>query len=168
MQTRAAIATAHTLAEKIGWGYLVITTGGLAGYAPVAPGTMGTVVAVPVYWLLMKLGWAPYLIVSLTLFWLGIQGADRIELATAQKDSGIIVIDEIVGYLITMLFLPERGVLVVVGFFVFRLLDILKPYPIRRLDRAPNLKGFGVMMDDVLAGVYGNIILQLVVLYLRQ
>jgi phosphatidylglycerophosphatase A len=61
-----------------------------------------------------------------------------------------------------MFLLPQRWLFVLLGFFVFRFFDILKPYPIRRLDNNPNLKGFGVMIDDVVAGVYGNIVLQIV------
>ncbi len=154
--------TIQVLAQKIGWFYVVLTTGGFSGYAPVAPGTWGTVVAIPLYLLLLKSGWFLYILAALILFYLGTEGADKIEAATQQKDSGIIVIDEIVGYLVTMLFLPQNWIFVILGFFVFRFFDILKPSPIRQLDHNPNLKGFGVMIDDVLAGVYGNIVLQIV------
>jgi phosphatidylglycerophosphatase A len=157
----------QTLAEKIGWFYLIMTTGCFSGYAPIASGTAGTVVAIPLYLLLVKLGWIPYLVISVILFWIGVQGADRTEAVTQLKDNGIIVIDEIVGYLVTMLFLPQRWTMIILGFFVFRLFDIVKPYPIRKLDLNPNLKGFGVMIDDLLAGVYGNIVLQLVVILIQ-
>ena len=151
-----------SLAEKIGWFHVVVATGCFSGYAPIASGTAGTAVAIPLYLLLVQAGWIPYILFSLLLFWIGVQGANRIEAATKRKDHGIIVVDEIVGYLITMLFLPQHWLFVVLGFFVFRFFDILKPYPIRRLDLNPNLGGFGVMIDDVLAGVYGNIVLQIV------
>lgn len=153
----------QTLAKKIGWFQLVVTTGCFSGYAPIAPGTVATAVAIPIYLLFFKLGWIPYLIGSLVLFLIGIQGANRLEEVMQQKDSRLIVIDEIVGYLVTMAFLPLNWIFVILGFFLFRFFDILKPYPIRKLDLNPNLKGFGVMIDDVLAGVYGNIILQVIV-----
>ena len=152
----------QTLAKKIGWFQLVVTTGLLSGYSPIASGTAGTVVAIPLYLLLVKAGWIPYFVATALLFWLGMQGANRIEQATGKKDHGIIVIDEIIGYLITMAFLPQTWLFVILGFFVFRFFDILKPYPIRKIDLNQNLKGFGVMADDALAGVYGNILLLLV------
>ena len=152
----------QTLAKQIGWFHLLVTTGCFSGYAPIASGTAGTVVAIPLYLLFARFGWLPYLTASLLLFFIGLQGANRIEETTQQKDNGIIVIDEIVGYLVTMAFLPQTWLFVVLGFFVFRFFDILKPYPIRKLDKNPNLKGFGVMIDDVLAGVYGNIVLQVI------
>lgn len=152
----------QALADKIGWFHVVVSTGCFSGYAPVASGTAGTVVAIPLYLLLVRIGWIPYILVSLVLFFIGMKGANRIEESTEQQDNGIIVIDEIVGYLATMLFLPQNWIFVILGFFAFRLFDILKPYPIRKLDMNPNLKGFGVMIDDVLAAVYGNVVLQIV------
>lgn len=157
-----AVQTIQTLAQKIGWFHVLVTTGCFSGYAPVASGTAGTLVAIPLYLLLVKAGWIPYILISLVLFYIGMKGADRIEEVTQQKDTGIIVIDEIVGYLVTMVFLPQDWIFIMLGFFVFRVFDILKPYPIRQLDKNPNLKGFGVMIDDVLAAVYGNVVLQIV------
>jgi phosphatidylglycerophosphatase A len=161
----------RTLAKKIGWGYMLVTTGCFSGYSPIAPGTAGTVVAIPLYLVLLGMlripqsewvGWILYIIAAVGLFVIGMYGADRIELVTQQKDHGIIVVDEIVGYLVTMFLLPQQWLFIILGFFVFRFFDIWKPYPIRRLDKNPNLKGFGVMIDDVLAGVYGNIVLHIV------
>jgi phosphatidylglycerophosphatase A len=166
------------LADKIGWVCVILATGCFSGYAPIASGTAGTVVAIPLYLLFVRMGWILYAISSLTLFALGMYGATKIEDITQRKDNRIIVIDEIVGYLVTMFLVPYppltppgrgwgfivpgRGwVFIILGFFVFRFFDILKPYPIRKLDQNPNLKGFGVMIDDVLAGVYGNIVLQI-------
>lgn len=163
------MAGLQKFAKSVGWGYLTLSTGLFSGFAPVASGTFGTMVGIPLYIGLMKLGaflpagwmqWVPYGVISLILFLLGIQGANRIEEASQEQDHGIIVIDEIVGYLITMAFLPFNWQWITAGFFVFRFFDILKPYPIRSLDENPNLKGFGVMIDDALAGVYGNLLLQ--------
>lgn len=157
------VKTIRPLAEKIGWFYMITATGVFSGFSPWASGTMGTVVAIPIYLLFFQAGWFPYLILALVLFGIGLQGANKIEEATEQQDSGIIVIDEIVGYLITMLFLPLHWFLIILGFFVFRLFDIVKPYPIRKIDENMQLRGFGVMLDDVLAGVYANIGLQIFV-----
>ncbi len=168
------MAGLQKFAKKVGWGQLALTTGLFSGFAPIASGTFGTLVGIPLYLGLMKLGaflpagwmqWLPYGAIALVLFLFGIQGANRIEEASQEQDHGIIVIDEIVGYLITMAFLPFawqpfKWQWIIAGFFVFRFFDILKPYPIRSLDENPNLKGFGVMIDDALAGVYGNILLQ--------
>ena len=174
----------QALADKIGWFHAVVATGCFSGYAPIASGTAGTVVAIPLYLLFVRTGWILYVIDALVLFVVGMQSATRIEVVTEQKDNGIIVIDEIVGYLVTMFLVPYppltppgrgwefilsgRGWLfVVLGFFVFRLFDIVKPYPARKLDENPTLKGFGVMIDDVLAGVYGNMVLQILVMAMR-
>jgi phosphatidylglycerophosphatase A len=169
--------TLPALAKKIGWFYTLLSTGCLSGYAPVAPGTLGTAVAILPYLLLMQIGgllksgwmgWSIYIVVTVLVFVFGVQGADRVEAATQQKDGGIIVIDEIVGYLVTMFLVPQEWLLVIIGFFVFRFFDIAKPYPIRKLDKNPNLKGFGVMIDDVLAGVYSNIVMQILVVVMRR
>jgi len=163
-----AIQAIQALADKVGWFYVVVTTGCFSGYAPIASGTAGTVVAIPLYLLLVRTGWIPYIIGSFVVFWIGVQGANRVEEVTKQKDNGIIVIDEIAGYLVTMMFLPQQWLFIVLGFFMFRLFDILKPYPIRKFDLNPNLKGFGVMIDDIFAGVYGNVVLQIVARLIYQ
>lgn len=157
----------QTLAKKIGWFQLIVTTGLFSGFSPFAPGTAGTAAAIPIYLLLVKLGWMPYFAATALLFGLGTLGANRIEAATGKKDHGIIVIDEIIGYLLTMAFLPQTWLFVILGFFVFRFFDILKPYPIRKIDLNPNLKGFGVMADDALAGIYGNIVLQIAAQFIQ-
>jgi phosphatidylglycerophosphatase A len=172
---KKSVTAIQDLIEKVGWFHAVLATGLFSGYSPVAPGTAGTVVAIPLYLLFVRTGWIPYVFVSLILFFVGIQGATRIEDAMQKQDPKIVVIDEIVGYLVTMFLLPQWGVfalfgfqipkqwvLPVLGFFVFRVFDIVKPYPARKLDENPNLQGFGIMIDDVFAGIYSNIVLQVV------
>jgi phosphatidylglycerophosphatase A len=91
--------------------------------------------------------------------------AGEAEKVFEEKDSGLIVIDEMVGVLVTLLFIPWGIKSVVVGFFLFRLMDIVKPFPIRRLERSlPG--GWGVVGDDVLAGVYANVALRVVMAFL--
>lgn len=122
---------------------------------------MATLATIPVWWLLAQLGIFFYMGITLLLTWLGIFAAQAYENQSQTHDSSEIVIDEVVGFLITMTWLPMTWQSVVAGFVLFRLLDIFKPFPIRQLDRkVPG--GFGVAVDDIAAGLIGNIILQLV------
>lgn len=137
----------------------VIATALGAGYSPVAPGTCGTVVAVPLAWALAALPIWQFVLVIIAVTAVAIWAADRADRAWGTHDSGRIVIDEVAGYLATML-LVDRGhwAPLAVGFVVFRALDIIKPPPVRWLDE--NLPGgFGVVLDDVAAGVMGMLIM---------
>ncbi|MGH9900253.1 MAG: phosphatidylglycerophosphatase A family protein [Pyrinomonadaceae bacterium] len=172
--TRAFLARAprkKTARDRLA---LAVATCGV-GYLPVAPGTWGSAVGVGVYLLSRAAsndllafaaarGWGVPALESLrTTFELvmliaiiiaGIWAATRAEPLLGRKDPGAIVIDEVAGQLITFLFIPSNAGLwaVVAGFFAFRLFDIWKPYPIRRLEALES--GLGVMADDVLAGAY--------------
>jgi phosphatidylglycerophosphatase A len=137
----------------------VIATALGAGYSPIAPGTCGTAVTVPLAFALATLPLWQYAIVVVAITAVGIWAADRADRAWGTHDSGRIVIDEVAGYLVTMA-LVDRGhwAPLVVGFVVFRALDIIKPPPVRWLDR--NLPGgFGVVIDDIAAGVLGMVIM---------
>lgn len=130
-----------------------------AGYSPLAPGTCGTLVTIPLAWALAGLPLWQYLAAVVAVIGVGIWAAERADKAWGTHDSGRIVIDEVAGYLVTMA-LVARGhwVPLVVGFVVFRALDIIKPPPIRWLDE--NLPGgFGVVIDDVAAGVLGMVVM---------
>jgi len=130
-----------------------------AGYSPIAPGTCGTAVTVPLAFALAALPLWQYVVILIAITAIGIWAADRADRAWGTHDSGRIVIDEVAGYLTTMA-LVDRGhwIPLIVGFIVFRLLDITKPPPIRWLDR--NIPGgFGVVLDDVAAGVLGMVIM---------
>jgi phosphatidylglycerophosphatase A len=130
-----------------------------AGYSPIAPGTCGTAVTVPLAFALAPLPLWQFLIVLLAITLVGIWAAGRADRAWGTHDSGRIVVDEVAGYLTTMA-LVDRGhwIPLLVGFVVFRVLDIVKPPPIRWLDRnVPG--GFGVVIDDVAAGVLGMVIM---------
>lgn len=126
-----------------------------AGYSPVAPGTCGTLVTVPLAWALASVGLGVYLAITAAVIALGIWAADRADRAWGTHDSGRIVIDEVAGYLLTVAAVDRsHWAPLVVGFVVFRALDIIKPPPIRWLDE--NLPGgFGVVLDDVAAGALG-------------
>ena len=126
-----------------------------AGYSPVAPGTCGTAVAIPLAWALASLPLWQFAIVVAAVTGIAIWAADRADRAWGTHDSGRIVIDEVAGYLVTVALIDRtdwRALLV--GFVVFRALDIIKPPPVRWLDE--NLPGgWGVVLDDVAAGVLG-------------
>lgn len=126
-----------------------------AGYSPVAPGTCGTAVAVPLAWALAPLPLWQFLIVAIVVTLVGIWAAARADHAWGSHDSGRIVIDEVAGYLFTVALVDRsHWAPLAVGFVVFRFLDIVKPPPVRWLDE--NLPGgWGVVLDDVAAGVMG-------------
>ncbi len=123
-----------------------------SGLAPRAPGTFGTLVAVPVYLLCAQLPLVIYLSVVVAAFVLGVYLCGRTARALDVHDHPGIVWDEVVGYLLTMAWAPSGWLWVVLGFICFRLFDILKPWPISVLDRSVH-GGLGIMIDDALAGV---------------
>lgn len=141
--------------------FLLLATGFGTGYSPIAPGTLGTLIAVPIYYFLSNISSPIYEITLIGFFFLSIWVSGNAEIAFGKKDDRRIVIDEVIGFLITMHWVPKNIYFILIGFLLFRFFDILKPFPIRRLEK--RLKGgFGVVLDDVLAGVYANIILRLI------
>lgn len=130
-----------------------------SGLAPVAPGTFGTLAAVPLYYLLLHGGDTVYFSVLAAAAVLGIGICGYTARALGVHDHPAIVWDEVVGYLITMVWAPQAWYWMAVGFVLFRLFDILKPWPIRWVDRRVH-GGFGIMFDDVLAGVMAWLVLQ--------
>lgn len=135
-----------------------------AGKIPFAPGTFGTLAAVPIYLLLRETGLLFYAVVTIALFGIGVWCCSETERDFGTKDMSAIVWDEIVGFLVAMFAVPAGWGWLAAGFLLFRLFDIWKPYPIRRLERMPG--GFGVMIDDVLAGVYACLVLHVAALLL--
>lgn len=132
------------------------------GCAPKAPGTFGTLAAVPVYLLCQNLSLTVYLLLTLVLFVIGIWLCQVTADAMGLHDAPAIVWDEIVGYLITMIAAPPGVIWVVCGFVLFRLFDIWKPWPIRVIDSKVH-GGLGIMLDDVLAAVFALICMQLLI-----
>ncbi|MBN4073699.1 MAG: phosphatidylglycerophosphatase A [Gammaproteobacteria bacterium] len=130
------------------------------GLAPKAPGTCGTLLGLALYWLLQYLAVSPIIFIAITIvcFIAGIWICQYTADALGVHDHPAIVWDEVVGYLITMMFAPSGWLWMLVGFGLFRLFDIWKPWPIRVIDRSVH-GGFGIMFDDVLAGVYAAIVL---------
>ncbi|MDH3879660.1 MAG: phosphatidylglycerophosphatase A [Desulfobacterales bacterium] len=141
---------------------LFVATGFFIGTVPFAPGTFGTLIGLPVCFLLSRLNFLQSVICILVFIPFAIWIASAAEKILRQKDPGQIVIDEIVGLIITFVGLPFNLKTVLAGFIIFRVLDILKPFPIRTLEKRVG-GGSGVVLDDVLAGVYGNLILRLVI-----
>lgn len=130
------------------------------GLAPRAPGTVGTLVGIPLYLLLQPLAAGYYLAVVAVGFLVGIYVCRRTAGDVGVHDHPAIVWDEVIGYLVTMALVPASWLAVVAGFLLFRLFDVLKPPPIRAVDRRIH-GGFGIMFDDVLAGLYAWLCLQL-------
>ena len=144
---------------------LFLATGFGVGYFPIAPGTLGTLVAIPIYYFLSEIPSPLYEITLVGFFFLSVWISENAERFFGKKDDQRIVIDEIMGFLITMLWIPKTVPFIIIGFFLFRFFDILKPFPIRRLEK--RLKGgYGVVLDDVMAGVYANIVLHLIHLFM--
>ena len=139
---------------------LLLASGFGAGYSPFAPGTVGTLVAVPLFLVLSLIATPSYEVTLAAFFFLSCWVADRAEAYFGRRDDPRIVIDEIMGFLLTMLWVPKTSLFLTLGFFAFRFFDIVKPPPGRRLERLPG--GWGVVMDDVSAGIYANIVLQIV------
>ncbi len=130
-----------------------------AGLAPAAPGTFGTLVAIPIAFLLRASGSdVVYLAVVAVMLALGVWAAAITGRDLGVPDHGAIVCDEVVAFLLVLFFVDLDGAQVAFGFLLFRLFDILKPPPIRQLDRALQ-NGVGVMLDDLIAAGYTLIVL---------
>ena len=136
------------------------------GLSPRAPGTVGTLGAIPLVWVLARLGPLPYLGFTLFLAVAGVIVAQFYEefLAGGEHDRPEFVLDEVVGFLITMALVPLTPLTWLAGFALFRAFDIWKPYPISWVDRhVPG--GFGAMADDLLAGIFSSLALQVALHY---
>lgn len=132
---------------------------GYVGYFPIAPGTAGSAAALALY-ALVRWSASPLVegVVLVTVALVGTWSASIAERQFGVTDSGQIVIDEVLGMLMTLAFVPLTWPGVIVGFFVFRALDIVKPFPANAAERLHG--GLGVMADDAMSGVYGNIIVR--------
>lgn len=135
------------------------------GFSPVASGTVGTLAAIPLYFLLAGLSLPLYSLTLLAFFFFACWAAGQAELIFNEKDSGKIVIDEVVGYLVTMIAVPFSFTAVILGFFLFRFFDITKIPPARFFDRQVK-NGYGVVLDDVVAGAYACLALHLILRFL--
>jgi phosphatidylglycerophosphatase A len=133
-----------------------VATCGYIGYAPVAPGTFGSAAGLAVYGLVRMAGSTTVEIAAIVLlFAIGVWSANEAERHFDKIDPGPVVLDEVVGMLITLALLRVNITGAIVGFFLFRALDVFKPWPSGRFERLPG--GLGVMADDGMAAVYGNL-----------
>ena len=141
---------------------IFLATGFYIGKIPFAPGSLGSLIGLPLSFALAGFLPAPAILCTLLLILLAIYIAGAAEKILKQNDPGCIVIDEIAGMVATLLGLPFNLITVVIGFIIFRILDILKPFPIRTLDkRIPG--GLGVVADDVAAGIITNLLLRIII-----
>jgi phosphatidylglycerophosphatase A len=139
-----------------------VSTAGYVGFLPVAPGTWGSAVGLLI---LLPLRWhgseMAEAVTMLALLAVGIWSAGVTGREMGDEDPGPVVIDEVVGMLITLLWIPVNVTGAVLGFLLFRVFDIIKPFPARQCERLPG--GWGVMLDDVMAGIYGQIAMRIAV-----
>jgi phosphatidylglycerophosphatase A len=145
--------------------YKHIATVGPVGFAPKAPGTAGTLAAL-IALVLLRPSTPVLLLLSVASVVIGTVASGRAEVALGRTDPGCIVIDEVAGYFISMLFLPQTFFYFAASFVLFRVFDIIKPPPIGRLQHLHG--GVGVMADDVAAGVLANAVLQVWRLLIAQ
>jgi phosphatidylglycerophosphatase A len=154
----------HTVGSRIA---LTVATFGYAGYAPIAPGTAGSAAALLLIVPLRLLGF-PWLdlAVAFSLFAIGVWSATLVERHLGVEDPGLVVIDEVLGMLVSLLWLPMSWPVVLTAFLVFRVFDIIKPWPAGRFEHLGG--GLGIMADDAMAGVYANLVVQGLVRWLPQ
>ena len=140
---------------------LLLATAGYVGFFPIAPGTAGSAAGLVVY-AAIRASHNPALEIAalVAILAVGIWSAGVVE-RTLGKDPGPVVIDEVLGMLVTLAFLNAGIAGVLVGFFVFRVFDVLKPFPAGRLEHLHG--GSGIMLDDVMAGIYANLVLRLLI-----
>jgi phosphatidylglycerophosphatase A len=136
-----------------------LATAGYAGYFPIAPGTVGSAIGLLVYGLVW---WTQSVAVEVSLivilFAVGVWAGTSAERYFGGIDPGPIVLDEVVGMLITLAFIPVGWTAIVAGFVLFRIFDVLKPFPAARLEKLHG--GLGVMADDAVAALYANVSLR--------
>ena len=137
---------------------VLLATAGGAGYVPFAPGTAGSAVGLVVYLLIR--GWPPAwqagLVLAISV--IGVWASDVAARHFGREDPSEVVIDEVAGQLVTLLFTGAGPMAAVIGFVLFRALDVVKPWPARSFERFPG--GIGIMADDLMAGVYGQLLLR--------
>lgn len=132
-------------------------------FFPKMPGTWGTILTFFIFYFLPELSILTFSTVTLIIFFTGVWASNILEKIHGE-DPQFIVIDEAVGFLVAVILLPKSFFLWVLGVALFRLFDIWKPFPVKNFEKFPN--GFGVMLDDAIAGVYANFVLQILFYFL--
>ena len=136
----------------------VLATAFGSGYAPIAPGTAGSAVGLLLFWPLAPLAWPWQLAACVLVFFVGVAAGGRVARNLGVEDPGLVVIDEVAGQWITLTALPFTPAVALAGFLLFRLMDVVKPWPARDLERLPG--GWGIMADDAAAGLYAQLVLR--------
>ena len=136
----------------------VIATAFGSGYSPFAPGTAGSAVGVLLFWPLAPLPWAWQLAAVAAVFFVGVAAAGHVARSVGLEDPGLVVVDEVAGQWITLVGLPFTPAVAAAGFVLFRVMDVVKPWPARDLERLHG--GWGIMADDVAAGGLAHLALR--------
>jgi phosphatidylglycerophosphatase A len=141
----------------------ILASGFGFGYGPIAPGTWGSLPGVALAWALGRTD-RPWALAAgaVVVTAVGLWAADRAAALWGEEDPGRVVVDEIAGQMVTLAFLPPAPGVLALGFVLFRLFDVWKPWPARRLEDLPG--GAGIMADDLAAGAYANLVLRLAVI----
>lgn len=130
------------------------------GYFPIAPGTLTSLVVILAYkFYLFRLSWSLYLLILFLLFFIGVYTSTKVESESRKKDPRKIVIDEACGQLLVLFRMGDAWFPILSGFLLFRIFDIVKPYPIKKVETLPS--GWGIMMDDIVAAIYAGVIINL-------
>jgi phosphatidylglycerophosphatase A len=152
---RAPVAGAPRRADLFS---IAVATGLGSGYSPFAPGTAGSAVGLLLFWPLHTAPAAMQVAAVAVLFVVGVVASTRVARGLGIEDPGIVVVDEVVGMWTSLLFLPFTPATAVAGFVLFRIMDVFKPYPARQFESLPG--GWGIMADDLMAGIYANLLLR--------
>lgn len=138
--------------------HFLIASGLYSGLSPVAPGTVGSLVVLLFLWLIPEQSVHLHLVIIVCLYFIGVWSSSNVAQKIG-KDPSLVVIDEMAGMWIPLAICPKRVIYYLIAFLLFRLLDIVKPFPIKRIERFPG--GWGIMTDDVIAGFYAAIGIEL-------
>jgi phosphatidylglycerophosphatase A len=155
-------AAARPSSRAIDFGAYLVATGLYSGLSPFAPGTAGSAVGLLLF---IPLAWASrsaQIGICVAVFFVGVYAAGHVARRVGLEDPGIVVVDEVLGMWLSVLGLPLTPVVAILGFLLFRILDIVKPYPAASLEHLPG--GWGIMADDVAAGLYANLLLRVFLL----
>ena len=153
-------------ADSLGRAALFLASWFFTGLMPKAPGTVGTLAAIPMVWAIHVLGAVYGGVCLLILISVAILTSGLSRKLMGREDPSEIVIDEAAGYSVTVFLLPLSWFNLFFGFLLFRLFDISKPFPIRRLERVKG--GFGIVLDDLLAGIYAHLILRMILHFVNK
>ena len=138
-----------------------------AGYIPIAPGTVGSIIGLLVFWLIKDYtSFTIEMFVAAALFFAGVWASTIVEQVLERHDPGVVIVDEVVGMLVALMLLPPTITVMFLAFLLFRVFDIIKPYPARWCEQLS--RGWGIMMADVVAGLYVNVLIHIILWIVPQ